>query len=129
MVLLRNFTAMSPSDGALASSPGDLTDAARSGQTWLDIVWNVGDLLSGLLTAAMVAIAGAIGSTGSGLHAALRRRRLRRIRRRILPRHPDSLICANCLHVVPRRVRSHANQYARNPTLVPYNLSPVTCPL
>jgi hypothetical protein len=87
MVCLRTFEELSPSD------------ASFEGLNWL--AW-YGWYLFDIFWAILCWIAVLLGLAAGTLRSLRRQARLNWIRRRILTRHPDSLICASCLHVIKR---------------------------
>jgi hypothetical protein len=91
MVRLRTFEELSPSD------------ASFDGLSWLAwYEWYLFDITIIIFWAFLCWIAGLLGLAAGRLRSRRRQARLNWIRRRILTRHPDSLICASCLRVIKR---------------------------
>jgi hypothetical protein len=91
MVRLSTFEELSPSDTAF------------EGLGWLaEVGWYLMDITLILFWILACWIAGLLGLAAGRLRTRRRQTRLNQIRRRILPRHPESLICANCLRVIKR---------------------------
>ena len=91
MVRLRTFEELSPSDASFEE---------LSWLVWYE--WYLFDITIIIFWAILCWIAGLLGLAAGRLRTRRRRARLNRIRRCVLPRHPDSLICASCLRVIKR---------------------------
>jgi hypothetical protein len=91
MVRLGSFEELSPSD----ASSAELSWLAEYG-------WYLIDITIVIVVVIVCWIASLLGLAAGSLRSLRRQARLNRIRRRILPRHPDSLICASCLRVIKR---------------------------
>ena len=91
MVRLRTFEELSPSD------------ASFEGLNWLAWYgWYLFDITIIIFCAILCWTSGLLGLAAGRLRTRRRQARLNRIRRCVLPRHPDSLICASCLRVIKR---------------------------
>jgi hypothetical protein len=78
------------------------SDASSDIPERLGWYWWFFDLFVIFLWVVVVFFAFHVGQAGGAVRTRKRSARLKWIRRRVLPRHPDSLICANCLSVVKR---------------------------
>jgi hypothetical protein len=92
MLELKDFEGASSLD-----APGfDGVDARNYGGAYDYSLWSLG----------IVIVHDVLKEIGNSLRSMKRGRRVRKLRREILPRFPDALVCPLCLHIIKQKVRA-----------------------